>query len=166
MREAILIPKERIAVLIGKAGSARKKIERLTKLKLWIDTDTNEVSFNSSSADAIFFAKQVVTLVGRGFSPDSACKVLDDRYIADIVDVRDFGASQRTDRKRLLGRIIGTDGKTKRKIEIETNTEIVIYGKTVGILGKPEDVMKAKQAVEAVLSGSEQATAYRLLRDK
>jgi ribosomal RNA assembly protein len=165
MREAILIPKERIAVLIGKGGSSRRKIEKLTKVKLWIDTDTNEVTVNASDSEAIFLAKQVVSLVGRGFSPDSACKVLDDRYIADIVDVRDFGAAQRKDRTRLLGRIIGSEGKTKRKIEIETNTEIVIYGKTVGIIGKPEDVMKAKQAVEAVLSGSEQATAYRLLRD-
>jgi ribosomal RNA assembly protein len=165
MREAILIPKERIAVLIGKKGASRKKIEKLTKVKLWIDTTTNEVSFNASDAEAIFLGKQVVSLVGRGFSPESACKVLDDKYIADIVDVRDFGAAQRQDRKRLLGRIIGTDGKTKHKIETETNTEIVIYGKTVGILGKPEDVMKAKQAVEAVLSGSEQATAYRLLKD-
>ena len=165
MQDVILIPKDRIAVLIGKSGSSRKKIEKLGKIKLWIDSNSNEITINSRDADKIYFARKVVELIGRGFSPDSACRLFDDKYCAEIVDIRDFGGKERKDRKRILGRIIGSEGRTKHIIERETGTEIVVYGKTVSIIGEPEDAERARQAVETILSGSRQATAYRHLKE-
>ena len=64
----------------------------------------------------------------------------------------------------MVGRLIGTKGRTKLIMEKETNTEIVIYGKTIGILGKSDDVENARQAIEAILTGSKQGTAYKILK--
>lgn len=164
MQEVVLIPAERIAVLIGKSGVSRKRIEQKGKVRLWINSSSNEVTINGAAAGDIYFTKQVVELIGRGFSPESACKLFDDRFCAEVVDIRDFGAKERKDRKRILGRIIGTKGKAKNIVEKETNTEIVIYGKTVGILGKPEDVERARHAIECLLSGSRHGTAYKHLK--
>jgi ribosomal RNA assembly protein len=163
MKETILIPKERIAVLIGKSGTSRRSIEQKGKVKLWVDSNTNEVSI-SGTVNNIYFAKKVVELVGRGFSPKSALKLYDEKFSAELCDVTDFGVKERKDRKRMLARIIGTKGKSKNIIEKETNTEIVIYGKTIGILGKPEDVEQARRAIEALLQGSEYGSAFRLLK--
>jgi ribosomal RNA assembly protein len=164
MQDTILIPKDRIAVLIGKKGEDRRALEKIGKIKFWIDSNTNEVTVNGSDVDKIFIAKRVVELVGRGFSPRSAAKVFDDKYCAALVDMRDFGAKERKQRERMVGRLIGTKGKTKAVMEKETNTEIIVYGKTVGILGKPEDVEAARMAVEALLRGSKQGSAFRLLK--
>ena len=129
MRETILIPKERIAVLIGKKGEDRRTLEKIGGVKFWIDSNTNEVTINGSDAEKIFVAKRVVELVGRGFSPTSAGKVFDDNYCAELVDMRDFGAKERKQRERMVGRLIGTRGKTKAVMEKETGTEIIVYGR-------------------------------------
>ena len=164
MQETVLIPKDRIAVLIGKKGEDRRAIEKLGKVKLWIDSNTNEVTINSSKVDNIFFAKKVVMLVGRGFSPSSAAKVFNDKYCAELIDMRDYGAKERKQRERMVGRVIGTKGKTKAIIEKESNTEVIVYGKTVGILGQPEDVDRARRALESILEGSKSVTAFRILK--
>ncbi|MBT3582515.1 RNA-processing protein [Candidatus Woesearchaeota archaeon] len=164
MQETILIPMERIAVLIGKKGNDRRALEKLGKVKFWIDSNSNEVTINSNDVDKIYFAKRVVELVGRGFSPKSAAKIFDDKYSAELIDLSDFGAKERKQRERMVGRLIGTKGRTKLIMEKETNTEIVIYGKTIGILGKSDDVENARQAIEAILTGSKQGTAYKILK--
>ncbi len=165
MQEKILIPKERIAILIGKKGADRRQIEKLGNVKIWVDSNSNEITVNANDIDKIYFARKVIELIARGFSPRSAMKLFNDKYCAEIIDIRDFGAKERKDRKRIIGRIIGTDGKTKRIIEKETHTEIVIYGKTAGIIGKPEDVDSARRSIESILSGSKQGSAYRILKD-
>lgn len=166
IKEQILIPKERIAVLIGKKGVGRKQMETKGNVKIWIDSDSNEVSIHGKSAEDVYFARQAVELIGRGFSPESACKVLTGEFCAELCDVRDFGAKEKKDRQRVLGRLIGTKGKAKNSIERETNTEIIVYGKTVGIIGKPEDVGHARRAVESLLSGSRHGTAYKFFSNR
>ena len=124
MQETILIPMERIAVLIGKKGNDRRALEKLGKVKFWIDSNSNEVTINSNDVDKIYFAKRVVELVGRGFSPKSAIKLFDDKYSSDIINITDFGGKERKHRERIIGRLIGSKGKTKAIIEKETNTSI------------------------------------------
>jgi ribosomal RNA assembly protein len=162
----MLIPKERVAVLIGKKGSDRRELEKLGGVKLWIDTNTNEVTVNGSSADKIYFAKRVVELVGRGFSPKSAIKLFDDKYSSDIINITDFGGKERKHRERIIGRLIGSKGKTKAIIEKETNTEIVVYGKTVSVLGRLEDIENARLAIESILRGSKEGTAFKFLKQE
>ena len=42
--------------------------------------------------------------------------------------------------------------------------KIVVYGKTIGLLGRPEAVVHARHAVEALLTGSTHGTAYKFLK--
>jgi ribosomal RNA assembly protein len=48
-------------------------------------------------------------------------------------------------------------------MESLTNTFISVYGKTVGIVGRAEDVVVSKKAVESLLLGSPHANVYKLL---
>jgi ribosomal RNA assembly protein len=165
MQETVLIPKDRVAILIGRKGTSRRQIEKLGGVKLWVDSNSSEITLNGSNLNRIYFTKKVVELVARGFSPKSACKLFDEKYAAEILELRDFNAKERKDRKRILGRLIGTQGKTKNIIEKDTNTEIIIYGKTVSILGKTEDVEHARLAVESLLGGSKFGRAFRALKE-
>ena len=71
----IRIPNDRIAVLIGKSGNVKLKIEELCYVSLDIDGNTGEVLIKSQgNVEKIqpFKATEIVTAIGRGFSPENA----------------------------------------------------------------------------------------------
>ena len=61
---------------------------------------------------------------------------------------------------RIRARVIGEGGKTREYIEKLTETHIVIYGKTVGIIGNYEVVGLVRRAFEGLLSGQRHSTVY------
>jgi len=58
------------------------------------------------------------------------------------------------------------DGKTRRIIEELTNTNIAVYGHTVGIIGKVEHVQVAREAIQMLIEGRQHATVYKFLHRK
>jgi rRNA processing protein Krr1/Pno1 len=52
-----------------------------------------------------------------------------------IIDLRLIFGRSESDIKRIKGRIIGTEGKTRKLIEELTEADVVVYGHTVGIIG-------------------------------
>ncbi|MEJ2259370.1 MAG: KH domain-containing protein, partial [Nitrosopumilaceae archaeon] len=67
----IRIPNDRIAVLIGKSGSVKSKIEEVCHVTLDIDGSTGEVWIKSNDdVEKIqpFKAMEIVTAISRGFS--------------------------------------------------------------------------------------------------
>ena len=161
--QLLRIPKERVAVLIGKNGETRKMIEQETKTKLDI-TAEGEVKIEGESYDA-WIARQIVKAIGRGFSPEKAMLLLNEEYAYEIVEILDF-AKNENQMKRLKGRVIGTEGKTRDMIEEITDSYISVYGKTVSIIAKSENIQVARKAIEMLLSGAKHATVYRLLENE
>ena len=75
----IRIPNDRIAVLIGKSGIVKSKIEEACYVTLDIDGDTGEVLIKAmADVEKIqpFKAMEIVTAIGRGFSPENAMTLL------------------------------------------------------------------------------------------
>jgi ribosomal RNA assembly protein len=68
--------------------------------------------------------------------------------------------------KRLKGRIIGKEGKTRRIIEELTETNVSVYGHTVSIIGNMEQAEVAKEAIRMLIRGSLHQTVYRFLHRK
>jgi len=71
----IRIPNDRIAVLIGKSGNVKLKIEELCYVSLDIDGDTGEVLIKTQGHVGKiqpFKAMEIVTAIGRGFSGSTA----------------------------------------------------------------------------------------------
>ena len=71
----VRIPEDRIGVLIGKSGKTKSKIEQTCSVKLDIDSDNGEVEVSGNASDEefqIFKALEIVTAIGRGFSPEKA----------------------------------------------------------------------------------------------
>ena len=59
--------------------------------------------------------------------------------------------------------MIGAAGKSRKIIEELTETDICIFGKTIGIIGRAEDVTIARHAIESLLKGSTHSAVYRWL---
>lgn len=166
MHSELLIPKSRIAPLIGKKGAGRKLIERAGRIKLWIDSGEGTVKIISKEPATLWIAEKAIDAVGRGFSPMNAVLLFQDDYALEKIDLRDFKASSKSRQQVMRGRIIGTEGKVKKIIQKYTNARIAVQGKTISIIGKAEDVIAARRAVERILSGSRQGTAFGYLRKK
>lgn len=160
------IPKTRIAVIIGKEGTVKKEIEESTKTALKIDSKEGEVFIYGDDALGLYIAREIIKAIGRGFNPDIAKLLLRQDYIFETMQVVDFTGKSRDSLIRLKGRVIGKEGKSRKLIEQLTDTYISVFGKTVSIIGKSENAMFARQAVEYLLKGSTHSSVYQWLERK
>lgn len=171
MREIrVLIPKERVGVLIGKKGSTKARIEEITKAKISVDSSTGEVviRFQEPLEDPLLPMKleSLVRAIGRGFNPEVALMLLEDDYVLEVIDIRRFVGDTKNALRRMRGRLIGERGRARSYIEERTNTKISVYGHTVSIIGRTYDVVAAREAIISLLEGSMHSTAYRLMERK
>ena len=164
-RYELKIPKDRVAVLIGKKGKIKKDIETATKTQLKIDSQEGDVFISGKDALNLFNAREVVKAVGRGFNPELAMLLLKPDYALEIVDIEEY-ANTKDHLKRVKGRLIGTEGKARRTIESLTDCYISIYGKTVSIIGNVENVSLARRAVEGLLRGAKHGNIYKWLEKR
>lgn len=166
--ELVMVPKERVAVLIGPRGSVRKKIEKETETKIEIDSKTGEVEItrDSKAKDQLKTLKShdIIKAIARGFSPEKAFKLLNSDNYLEIIDLTEYVKDKSLDRIR--ARIIGKEGKSRYFISKATHTEMVIYGKTVSIIGDAESIEIAKQAVLMLVKGSTHTAVFRHLERK
>ncbi len=157
------IPKERVAVLIGRNGRVKRAIEEYTHTKIHVNGEEIRIERkNENYPLGELIARNIVLAIGRGFSPEKAMELLDEECIIQIIDLKEY-ARNRNDLVRIKGRVIGREGKAKKKIEEMTETYISVYGKTVAIIGKPDNVKIAYDAVKMLIGGAMHSTVYRYL---
>ncbi|MGD0978869.1 MAG: KH domain-containing protein [Candidatus Bathyarchaeia archaeon] len=165
------IPRERVGVLIGPEGKTKKHIEEKLSVELQIDSEAGDVIIalaeKTDDPSTLFKAKDLVTAIGRGFSPEHAFRLVrDEEAMLDLIDLRSVFGKSDADIKRVQGRIIGMNGKTRQIIEELTDTSVSVYGHTVGIIGTVEQVQIAREAIEMLVKGSMHGTVYRFLHRK
>jgi len=156
------IPKERVAVLIGKKGEVKRAIEHETETRIEVNSEEGEVNITGRDALLLYLAREIVRAIGRGFNPDIAKQLLKQDYAFELISVSDYARTP-NDLKRLRGRVIGEDGKSRKTIEELTQTTICVFGKTAGIIGPAEYISDARRAIEKLLTGSPHALVYRWL---
>ncbi len=166
--EFVRIPKERVAVLIGKKGYTKREIEGRTKTKVEVNSETGEVFITSTKETddplAVWKARDVVTAIGRGFSPERAFRLFNEGEVLEVVNLSDIiVGSEGSALPRVRGRIIGRKGRTREIIEEMSGADVSVYGKTVAIIGNPLQVEVAKTAVEKLVKGSPHSSVYRYL---
>jgi len=164
----VRIPKERVGVLIGPEGVTKKNIENKMGIDLQVDSEAGGVTItlkeNSPDPSMIFRARDVVTAIGRGFSPEHAFRLIrDEDAMLDIIDLRTVFGKSESDIRRIQGRIIGMNGKTRRIIEELTDANIAVFGHTVSIIGMVDQAEVAREAIQMLVRGSLHSTVYRFL---
>lgn len=166
----VRIPKERVGILIGPEGRVKQYIEEKLQVKLEVDSEgsvTIVLSEKASDPSLLLKAKDVVTAIGRGFSPDVAFRLIrNEDDIFDLIDLRLIFGRSESDIKRIKGRIIGADGKTRKLIEELTEADVVVYGHTVGLIGSFEQVDAAHNAAQMIIEGCQHHTVYNYLQKK
>lgn len=163
----IKIPADRIGVLVGPTGSVKSTLEEKTGSEMVIDSDTGAVEIMAGE-DPIMAMRlaEVVRAIGRGFSPERAYPLLEDEMLMlDVIDLSRV-CNTKTDMARIKGRIIGKDGRTREITEKLTGVGISVYGKTVAMIGGPEQIRIARAAIEMLLDGAPHGAVYGFLEKK
>jgi ribosomal RNA assembly protein len=159
----IRIPNDRIAVLIGKSGTVKSKIEQLCFVYLDIDGETGEVlikSIGNVENMQPFKAMEIVTAIGRGFSPENAMTLLKGENTLHVIDLREFAGKSSANIERIKGRIIGEGGRARRNMENLSSTHISVYGRTVSIIGDATKLRLTVDAISAISSGGMHGAVY------
>jgi len=165
------IPKERVGVLIGPEGNVKKSIEEKLSVDLQIESEDGGIMImmkeKAEDPSLLFKATDVITAIGRGFSPEHAFRLVrTEEAILDVIDLRTVFGRSESDIRRIKGRIIGMEGKTRRLIEELTDSDVAVYGHTVSIIGNIEEAQAAREAVQMLIDGSMHSAVYRFLHKK
>ncbi len=165
--QLVRIPSDRVGVLVGKEGSVKSLIEEKCAVRLQVDSASGEVHVigtgDLEKGDP-FKAVSVVTAIARGFSPQRAFRLLHDDATMDIMDLRPYAGKSDQGLARVKGRIIGLNGKARRLIEELTGAYLSIYGHTVTVIGKVEEVKLAMDAITGLASGRTHRSVYNMLQ--
>ncbi len=161
------IPHDRIGVLIGHNGEVKCELERLSASRIMVDSEDGSVCVEGVEGEDPVKTLRVVEAIkaiGRGFSPEKALALLnDDSLLLDIISLAHLSPKTL---KRVKGRIIGEKGKARRVIETLTGVKVSVYGKTVSLIGYPEQIEVARDAIEMLIRGIPHSTVYSFLERK
>ncbi|MBS7287169.1 MAG: RNA-processing protein [Candidatus Freyarchaeota archaeon] len=167
-REHVKVPKERIAVIIGKEGCVKKKLEQETKTKIIIDSDEGTVTIETTEKTddplAVWRARDIVIAMARGFSPERAFRLLDEEQMLEVIDLTRIVGDSKNTLTRIKGRIIGEEGKSRRIIEETCGAAISVYGHTVSIIGDVDQLQCAKKAIMMFIEGARHSTVYKTIQ--
>ena len=162
-QETIRVPLDRVGVIVGRNGRVRKRIEQLTNVKLDIDSEGSvTIKSPTQSEDPVLAwkARDIVRAIARGFSPKNALSLIDEDMMLIVISLREAVGTSQNQLRRVAGRIIGENGRTRKVIEQVTETKLTIYGRTVSIIGINPGLDYARRAVDMLISGAPHSAVY------
>lgn len=154
MIKNVKIPGERIGVL----KACIRKLEEKTETK--ISVEENNVRMEGEALE-VWKTKDIIKAIARGFNPEKALELLNDENVLCVINLKDYENTEKGI-KRIKGRLIGREGKTRKKFE-ENGCMLSVYGKTVSIITNCEKISFLKEGIEMLINGSKHNKVYNYL---
>jgi Predicted RNA-binding protein (contains KH domains) len=121
----IRVPRDRLAVLIGKNGDTKRELEEKAEIALEIDSREGDVTvIQKGDPLKAALSISVIQAIARGFSPQKASFLFEENSQLIVISLREFAKPGSHRISEIKGRIIGTGGKTRKVMEELTNTSI------------------------------------------
>lgn len=144
------------------------KLPRITKnhkrlednLGVKITTRGKEVYVNGNP-EAEYEAEKIIEALEFGFPYSTVLLLKDGEYIFEIINIKHY--TTRKDLARIKGRIIGAKGKTLKTLSHLTKCYFEIKDNCIGIIGDPEYIKNAQEAIIHLIKGAKQANIYSYL---
>ncbi|MEM3791576.1 MAG: KH domain-containing protein [Candidatus Micrarchaeaceae archaeon] len=155
--EVISIPKKRTKVF---TNEVIERLEKRLNCKIEI-IDGNRVNINGDGYSE-YNAGNVISAIGRGFDVNTAEKLLINDYYFKYIRLRET-LNNRKQIERIKSRIIGKEGKSIRYIRAVSGADIVVYGDTIGMIGKIEEIEIASAAIKVLIEGGTHKRAFRVM---
>ena len=137
---------------------SKKKLEQILKVK--ITNRGKEVSISGRPEDE-YIAEKVIDAINFGFPFTTAILIKEQGHVFEILRIKDY--TRRHDLERVRARIIGKKGKTLQTLSQLTKCDFELKDNEVGIIGDPEHIENAQEAVISIIKGAKQSNVYSYL---
>ena len=165
MEEIIKVTSQRLPVIIGPGGQVKRRIEKMTHTELDIDSHSGEITIvGGKNYYDVYNAKKIISAISRGFSPEHAFIILKDDYTIEVISIPEAIGKNESRLEQIKGRIIGREGSIKNMIEKRFNCYISIFGKTVSVIARADDMVKIQEVIEAIIGGCKHTTVFKMLK--
>ncbi len=165
MEETIKVTQQRIPVIIGHQGTTKRNIEKATHTRLDIDSHTGDIVIvGGNNYYDIYNAKKLLSAVSRGFSPDDAFMILKDDYTIEVITLDDMLGKSESRLEQIKGRVIGRNGSIKAMLEKQFHCKISVFGKTISVIAKADDVSEIQKIITAIVGGCKHTTVFKMLK--
>ena len=148
---------------MGRNGKVRRRVEKLANVKIDVNSEgIVTITAPEKTEDPVLAwkARDIIRAMARGFSPKNALSLIDDDMQLLVISLREVVGSSQSQMKRVAGRIIGENGRTRRVIEQTTETKISVYGKTVSVIGMSPGLDYARRALDMLIAGAPHSAVY------
>ncbi|MCK4552882.1 hypothetical protein KAT80_01635 [Candidatus Pacearchaeota archaeon] len=136
----------------------KKQLEKLLNVK--IKNRGKEVSIEGKPEEE-YTAEKVIDALNFGFPFSTAIQIKEQDCTFEILNIKDH--TNRKDLETVRARIIGTKGKTLQTLHQLTKCYFELKDNFVGIIGEPEYIENAQDAIILIIKGSKQSNVYNLL---
>ena len=122
----------------------------------------NKIVIKSKNFLVIDKVRKIIEALNLGFDLNVVKLLLKEDYDFDIIDVRDYVRKNKKskDLKRILARVIGKKGKTRKTFEELGSVHIKITGPLIGIIGHQENILPVKHYLLELIEGKPHSHVY------
>jgi KH domain-containing protein len=144
------------------------KLPRITKNRARLEKELNvkitnrgkEVFIDGEPEDE-YVAEKVIDALNFGFPFSTAMLIDGEDFVFEAISIKDHTKKQNF--PRIRARIIGAKGKTIRTLTELTKCHFEIKDNVVGVIGPPEYLYNANQAIISLIKGTKQSNVYAYL---
>ena len=136
----------------------RKKLEK--ELKIKITSKEKEITIHGSPENE-YIAEKVIEALEFGFPFSVALLIKEEDFMFEALNIKDY--TRRKDLATVRARIIGREGKTLKTLLELTKCHFEIKDNQVGIIGEPEYMRNAQEAMISIIRGAKHANVYSFL---
>ncbi|MFH1801643.1 MAG: KH domain-containing protein [archaeon] len=136
----------------------RKKLEK--ELNIKIKNRGREITITGAPVDE-YIAEKVIEAIEMGFPISTAMLIKSEGNEFEIINIKNH--TKRKDLKAIRARIIGKKGKTLKILQELTQCNFEIKENSIGIIGEPEYIKNAQEAIIAIINGAKQSNVYAFL---
>lgn len=147
---------KRIIEKIPRVIKNRRRLENALNVRI---TNRGKEVYIEGDAEDEFVAERVIDALEFGFPYDVALQIKKGDLMFEVVNIKDHTRSK--DLSRVRGRIIGTKGNALKTLSQITGCRFELKDNEVGIIGNPEEILEAKEAIISIAQGSKHGNVYK-----
>jgi ribosomal RNA assembly protein len=164
MQINLVVPlNEKFFNYLNKNPELLKEAKEITGTEVILNKENlNAVIISKGRGSDVVKMRDFLISLTLGVDEFDAKKLLTDEYMLYLIDLKTI-IDSKEDISRILARIIGEEGKIKKRISEATGCSLYISDSKIALIGSYDEIEYAKNAIQIIIDGSPHARLFKYL---